>query len=646
MAGAPVLPYARPWSIEVPLRAALLLVTLVFAAAAHGAQPIAIETLFRVPEYSSLRLSPDGAYLAALVPQNGHRNLAIIDLDKKEARSITRYGDMDVVSYAWLSDRRLMIDLGEIRDASGLIHYTGFGAVDIDGKDEHRTRFGTRSVIYRFADGDVLRVGRHGTSSAVFRANTRTGSEHLVTLENPGNVTRWVADWDGNVRAALSYDRDTRSSALHWRPTADGAWKELARFPGDQNESIVPIAFEGDNRGLIVSSNIGSDRRAIYRYDPESAKLLDKLFESREFDLGGAILERKSRKVLGIASGDTPSGVTWLDPHWRDLQAGIDKALPGLRNRLAIGDANPDRVLVTSYSDVQPERYWLLDAKAGRLSELLKSRGWIDPGTMTPVKRVTYKARDGLDIPAHLAVPPREAPGKPPLIVIIHGGPHVPGHGLFFDAEVQFLTSRGYAVLLPDFRGTEGYGRKFLEAGYRQWGRAMQDDITDGVKWAASQGLVDGSRVCLYGWSYGGYAALMGLVREPGMFRCAVAAVAVTDPQLLFEPGWNRSVARDDVEAYLKRTIGDPDKDRAMLDAASPLKQAKVIKAPVLLAFGGADPRVPLVHGTRLRSALEDNGTPVEWVMYPDEAHGFNKDENRFDFYRRVEAFLARNLGP
>ena len=563
-----------------------------------------------------------------------------------EAHVITRYADADVVDYLWLNDHRLMLDVGEIRDASGLTHYTGYGALDVDGKDEQRTRFSTRSVIYRFPDGDVLRVGRLGTSSTVFRANTRTGSEKLVTLENPGSVTRWVADFDGNVRAAMNYDRDRRSSGLYWRATADGPWKELARFPGEENQSVVPLVFDSDNRGLIVSSNVGSDRRAIYRYDPETAQLGEKIFESDDFDLGGVIVNRKSHKLLGINSGGTASGVTWLDPQWRDLQAGIDKALPGLRNRITFSEDNPDRVLVRSYSDVQPVRFWLFDVKSGRLSELQKSRSWIDPGAMTAVRKVSYKARDGLEIPAYLAIPPREAPGKPPLVVIIHGGPHVSGYGVGFDAETQFFASRGYAVLLPNFRGTTGYGRKFLEAGYRQWGRAMQDDVTDGVKWAVSQGLVDPSRVCLFGWSYGGYAALMGLVREPDMFRCAVASVAVTDPGLLFEPGWNRTVARDDVESYLKRTVGDPDRDRASLDEVSPLKQAKRIKAPVLLAFGGADRRVPLVHGTRMRSALEENGTPVEWVMYPDEAHGFTKDENKFDFYRKVDAFLARQLAP
>jgi dipeptidyl aminopeptidase/acylaminoacyl peptidase len=626
------------------MRAWPLLLLWLPVVAARAAEPIAIETLFRAPELDTVRVAPDGAHLAAIVPLNGRRNLAVVDVEKMQAQVITRYDAADVVSYRWIDDHRLMLDVGDAADASGQVHYTGFGALDLDGKEEHRLKFPSSSVIYRFADGHVLHVGRHGSSSAVFKTDTRGGGESLVTFENPGGVVRWVADFDGNVRAALSYDGKRQSSALYWRPTPDGPWKELARFPGDEGQGIVPISFDEDNRNLIVVSNVGNDHAGIYRYDPESAKLLDKLFDRTDVDVSNVIVDEKSRKLVGIFSGVNASGITWVDPRWRDLQAAVDKALPGLRNRLLWGSENPDRIVVASYSDLQPAIYWLLDVKASRLRELQKSRGWIDPTRMTPVKEVSYKARDGLEIPAFLAIPPREDAGRPPLVVIIHGGPFVTGNTYGFNAETQFFVSRGYAVLLPNFRGTVGYGRKFLDAGYRQWGRAMQDDVTDGVRWAIDRGVVDPQRVCLYGGSYGGYAALMGLVREPAMFRCAVATFAVTDPALLFEPGWNRSVVLDDVEAYLKRTIGDPSDER-FFDAISPLKQAKSIKAPVLLAFGADDPRVAIVHGSRMRDALQGNGTPVEWVMYPGEGHGFHKDADRFDFYHRVEGFLARQLG-
>ena len=611
-------------------------------AAARAAEPIAIETLFRVPEVDHVRIAPDGAHLAAIVPLNGRRNLAVVDLDRMQPQVITKYDGADVVDFRWIDAHRLMLDVGDAADASGEPYYTAFGALDLDGKDERRLKFPSATIIHSFRDGQVLHIGRQGTSSAVFKADTRTGAETLVTYENPGHVILWVADFDGDVRAAVSFDARRNSSALHWRATGDGPWKELARFPADDGEAIVPIAFDADNRHLIVASTVGGDRAAIQRYDPESARLLDKIYEGPRLDARNVMIDRKTRKILGVSFA---SGVVWLDPRWRALQESVDQALPGMRNTLSWGDENPDRILVTSYSDVQPERYYLLDVKASRLRELQKSRSWIDPARMTPVKEVSYKARDGLEIPALLAIPKREAAGKPPLVVVIHGGPFIPGNQLRFDTETQFLASRGYAVLLPNFRGTLGYGRKFAVAGFRQWGRAMQDDITDGVRWAIDQGYVDPQRVCLYGGSYGGYATLMGLVREPAMFRCGVATFAVTDPGLLFEPGWNRNIVFDDVEAYMRRTLGDPS-DAQAFDAISPLKHAGAIKAPVLLMFGADDPRVAVVHGTRMRDALQANGTPVEWVLYGSEGHGLHKDADRFDYWRHVETFLARHLAP
>jgi dipeptidyl aminopeptidase/acylaminoacyl peptidase len=627
------------------VRIAFALLFSLIPGAAWGAEPIAIETLFRMPEVDHVRVAPDGAHLAAIVPLNGRRNLAVVDLDTMQPQVITKYDAADVVDFRWIDNHRLMLDVGDAADASGQPFYTAFGALDLDGKDERRLKFPSAAIIHNFPDGQVLHLGRQGSSSGVFKADTRTGAETLVTYENPGSVAVWVADMKGDVRAAVNYDAKRGSTGFYWRATGDGPWKELARYPGYPGESMVPIVFDADNRHLIVASSVDNERAAIYRYDPEAGKLLDKIYEGTRLDARNVIVDRNSGKLLGVNSGVGASGVTWLDPPWRALQEAVDRALPAMHNALSWGDENPDRILVTSYSDVQPARYWLLDVKASRLRELQKSRAWIDPGRMTPVKEVSYKARDGLEIPALLALPKRDAPGRPPLVVIIHGGPHVPGNELRFNTETQFLASRGYAVLLPNFRGTLGYGRRFLNAAYHQWGRAMQDDITDGVKWAIDQGYVDPQRVCLYGGSYGGYSTLMGLVREPAMFRCGIATFAVTDPALLFEPGWNRSITFDEVDTYLRRTIGDPS-DQQALDAISPLKQAKSIKAPVLLMFGADDPRVAIVHGTRMRDALEANGTPVEWVLYGGEGHGLHKDADRFDYYRRIEVFLARHLAP
>ncbi len=625
---------------------ALAVLGLVFTCASAAQTPIAIETLFRRPDYGSMQLSPDATKLATVMVSHGRYNLAIIDLATRQARAITAFDDADVVRYVWIGGGRLLLDLGEMHDASGRERISSAVAVDADGGVQYRTRFASSSVLYRFFDsGDVIvsarGPGRDDTQA--WRASTRSNERTLLTGDNPGHVGRWIVDQAGNVRVAIGYDRAERQQVFHHRSDVGAPWKEFARFNIASRENFVPLGFDFDGKTLFVTSNIGADRRAIYRYDPETGKFLDKLLESARVDVTNLIVDRHAKRVIGAYSDEADAGDIWLDAQLQRVQNGVNQALPGLRNRLSSGSLNRTRMLITSSSDVQPAKYWLLDVESGRLEELASSRKWIDSKIMTPAKRMSYKSRDGLDIPAAMMVPATASGHKPPLVVMIHGGPNASGYGHGFNEEAQFFASRGYAVLMPDFRGTTGYGRSFVEAGDRQWGRAMQDDITDGVRWAIDQGIVDAERVCLFGWSYGGYAALMGLVREPPMFRCAVAAVAVTDPALLFDVGWNRAAAIDEFEEDLDRRIGDP-KDQAELEAISPLKQAKRIKAPVLLAFGGVDRRVPIVHGTRMKNALEENGTPVEWVMYPTEAHGFNKDENRFDFYRRVEKFLAQHL--
>ena len=265
---------------------------------------------------------------------------------------------------------------------------------------------------------------------------------------------------------------------------------------------------------------------------------------------------------------------------------------------------------------------------------------------MAERRPVHYTARDGLDIPAYLTLPKDSSERKPPLIVNIHGGPWARGFTWGFETEAQFFANRGYAVLEPEFRGSLGHGWKHYSSSFKQRGLTMQDDITDGVEWLIKEGVVDKNRVCLYAGSYGGYATLWGLIKTPDLYKCGVAFVAVTDINLLFGGDWYDLVGSPyrwmDYEA--KDIIGDPKTDAEKFKSVSPLANADKLKAPVLLAYGGRDHRVPIKHGDEFREALDKYGKTYEWVLYSDEAHGFNKDDNRFDFYRRVDAFLKKYL--
>ncbi|MEO7496209.1 MAG: alpha/beta fold hydrolase, partial [Massilia sp.] len=304
-------------------------------------------------------------------------------------------------------------------------------------------------------------------------------------------------------------------------------------------------------------------------------------------------------------------------------------------------------VLVSSYSDRQATLYRVFNKNSGALKHIGATLPGIDPARMASQRVVRYTARDGLAIPALLTVPAGAAERGLPLVVLVHGGPFVNGHPWGWHAESQFLASRGYAVLEPEYRGSTGHGNAHFRAGWKQWGLAMQNDIADGAKWAIAEGIVDPRRICIAGASYGGYATLMGLVNDPDLYKCGIAWAAVTDIKLMHTGTWN---SKSDLSSVYKdygmpTLVGDLVKDAAQLDATSPLRQAARIKQPLLLAHGGADQRVPIFHGKKFYDAVKPGNPNVEWVEYPGEGHGWRLLSTRLDFWSRVEKFLDKQIG-
>lgn len=341
---------------------------------------------------------------------------------------------------------------------------------------------------------------------------------------------------------------------------------------------------------------------------------------------------------------------TWLTSAARtgstpraQIQAQIDRLLPDTNNLIDCGNCDQPRVvLVSASSDRQPVSFLLFDVAAGTLKPLAGSRPWIKPPTMAAREFKHFAARDGLSIPVHVTRPADQA-GPAPMVVLVHGGPWARGPGWTWEPQSQFLASRGYVVVEPEFRSSTGYGGKLFRAGWKQWGLAMQDDVTDAARWALAQGFADPKRICIAGASYGGYATLMGLIREPGLFRCGVEWVGVSDIDLVFATNWHLDIdnARDFGMPVL---IGDRETDAAQFAATSPLRLASGLKQPLLMAYGGLDGTVTLAHGTKMRNALRAHNPNVEWIEYPDEGHGWMLEANRVDFWRCVEVFLDKHL--
>jgi len=452
---------------------------------------------------------------------------------------------------------------------------------------------------------------------------------------------QWLLDRRGVLRVARVYKEGRQK--VWYRPDAVSPWRILE----DAEETKVtfyPRAFDFDNETFYVAAYGGSDKLAIHKYDFANNRVGERLARHPDVDLFNLVFSRGQRKLLGVRYDAQRAGTVWLDERMARAQGMIDRALPNTINRLNVADEDANRVLVIAESDVMPETYYYFDAAKLALTKLFTSRPAIDSAQMSERKFVMYRARDGLDIPAYLTVPKGSSGKNLPLVVEIHGGPWVYKQTWDFDAQAQFFASRGYAVLQPDFRGTRGYGKRHFEASFKEWGYTMQDDITDGVEWAIAQGTADKNRVCLVGGSYGGYATLWGLMKTPDLYRCGVAVAALTDISFYFDFNrwdWGRAVWAD----YGARTlIGDPVADADRLQKVSPVAQAERIKAPVLLVHGGFDQRVPVKSANAMRAALDKYNKKYEWVVYPDEGHGFNNEKNMFDFYRHVEVFLKKNL--
>lgn len=622
--------------------------------------PVAIRDLLRDPAIANVQISPDGAFLCGVREVNGRRNLMVVDLATRKATIITNLRDADVAGARWINSRRIVFGVVDRERGSGDQTASGLFAIDRDANNfrvlagrERESAAGARplpaSTMYRARsadpESDEIYVtvwssgGTRRASSSIHKLNTRNGQSEIVSLGGPANTNAWVLDAKRVPRAAVA--RQGEQIKIHWRDSEASPWREVASYPANDPGGFTPVGIDADGTAYVLA-RVNSDFAAIHRFDPQTGKPEPTpVFSLKGFDLDGdALLFNREHRLVGIDYDGERSGTYWLDPKRREIQETIDKALPGKVNKLQF---TPTRVLVSSYSDQDPGRYLVYDPAKDALEQVGASRPWIDPRQMAQTNLIRYKARDGLEIPAMLTLP-RGKNKNLPLVVMHYGGPWVRTLNWGFDPRVQFLASRGYAVLMPSNRGSLGLGYKHFKAGWKQWGLAMQDDLTDGARQLIAQGVVDPKRVCMMGASYGGYATMQGLAKEPELFRCGVNWVGVTDPDFMFSVPWADFAGSEAADYDLATLIGDPKADAEQFRITSPVRNAHKIKQPVLMAYGGLDQRVPIINGERMRDALKPHNPNVEWVVYGDEGHNFLKLENNLDFLTRVEKFLAANL--
>jgi len=638
-------------------------------------EPIPAEAFYKEPVIERALLSPSGRWLAMTSGFGGTRvGLAVFDLKEwKPLAMAARYGDADIDDFEWVNDEHLVFDVVDRtrgggdqrwwpglfsvrRDGSGLYQLVKLDRPFIVG--ERRTGREPLDPWHRLlhvprGGGDEVIVGEYEYDGGgefrgikAKRLNVTNLRTRNLSLGVPENVWHWLFDPDGEPRMLLT--RHQGRVTLHWRAPGSEAWKPITDWEAFK-APFLPRFIDSDGT-LYVTTADGRDGTAVLRrFDFATGRpSKDVVVSTPGFDFeGGIVSETRGGRALGVRVTTDAETTVWFEPRLTALQKEADARFPGRVNRLSCRQCgSPEMItLNVSWSDQDPGQVWVHTAADG-WRKVGERRPDIDPRRMAITDFTRIKARDGLEIPLWITRPAGASPQPRAAVVLVHGGPWVRGRRWEWDGDAQFLASRGYVVIEPEFRGSTGYGNRLYRAGWKQWGQAMQDDLVDALEWTVAKGWVDPKRVCIAGASYGGYATLMGLARHGDRFRCGVAWAGVTDPRLMFRWRADYDVDSEHREHSYPKLVGDPEADKAMLDANTPVLLADRIKAPLLLAYGSEDRRVPPVHGTRMRDALTAAGRPPEWVLYPGEGHGWLKLETRLDFARRLEQFLAKHLAP
>lgn len=595
---------------------------------------------------TSVKLSPDGQHIVIKSWTGSANALLMLDTETwKTSYFVTPKllpgwdGPIQALRADWVSNDALAVDFND-GDSS---------IVTLDGR---RGRLLGRHFVRMLpADqpGETPKwavVEAHGVfgGTNLQRVNVFTGEKVNVPVSLPGDLMHAVFDRRGQLRAAVTQEtkwfRPGAKVSNWYRHDENSEWQLLAQ--GAVTEELwQPMGIPDESDTLVVRSREGRDTWAIFDYDAATRRLGAMRVGHPTEDLIGAE-EDKDQLVIRAATHGLRPKTHWFDARWDRLQRSIDKELPDSVNVLS-GDPN-GKVLVYSYSDRDPGVWMLLNTSTMTLREVVRRMPQVDPEQMRPMQTLTYAAPDGISIPAFLTLPADGAKKPHPMVVYIHGGP-VARDDWEWNLDVQALAGAGYAVFQPQFRGSSGFGRKFELAGYRQWGLAMQDDVTAGVKAMIDQGIADPSRICIYGASYGGYAALWGLVKTPELYRCGISLAGVTDIGERFTD-WSDTNASKAGREWLRFAVGDINTMAAQFDAVSPVKHAAKIQVPVFLAHGSDDERVPIGHSTRMAAALKAANRSVETRWFSGEGHGLSKIGNIRAFNLALIQFLDRNIGP
>lgn len=640
-----------------------VLIALSFLGHAKGAARLPVDHFSKGNEYSHVTISPDGNYIAAIKKHEGKNSLIIVDTSKfKVSHAVAFPGNAQVGEYHWVNNERIVLAKEYLRGWQDTpIYYGELFAINVDGSRQKyiigyhgEQQTGTRLKKQTPVQGTsylldplihnknkVLVVTYPWTASneptpVVYEVDVYRGLRDVVT-RSPMPMGDFLTDHDGNVRVAVSSE-DSLNATIHVRDAEGGNWSKL-NLNGVNLTDISLKAFDKSGASVYATASSNGEAEGLIKINLENNKVT-KIFQDKHVSPKHIWIDEVSKELFAIETeADYPS-YSFVDNDSDKAQRLKDMlgALPGSQVQLISSTQAGDKSIIYASSDVNPGQYYLYNAKGNALRILFSTRKWIDQDDMAQTIPLRFKSRDGLQILAYLTVPKGKAEKDLPLVVMPHGGPIARDYW-GYDPEVQMLANRGIAVLRVNFRGSDGFGTNFQEAGYRQWGKKVQYDIIDGVKLLISDGTVNKDSICIMGASFGAYSALQSAILEPDLFQCTIGLMGIYDLPLMYEEG-DIQARRTGVN-YLKTVIGE---DEAELQAFSPVYNIDKLKAPVLIVHGGEDERAPIEQAESLEEALKKAKHPFEIEILDDEGHGFYKEEHRTLYYKKVLAFLNEHL--
>lgn len=612
------------------------------------------ELLFDNPEISGGKLSPDGKFISFIKPNKGTMNIWVKKIDDpfEVARPLTADTTRPIRQYFWSRDSKYIL---YSQDKGGDENFNLY-AVDpqaVTKKDaipENRDLTNLKGVrIFLYAvprsDPDAVYIGLNDRDKAwhdLYKLKISTGERTLLFKNSEkSRITEYIFDWDDRLRLAVRANEDGSTDIL--RVDNDSLIKI---YSFTVFETAFPVAFTSDNKNVLLVTNKGdqTDLMHLVRLDPITLK--EEIVESDPLgrvDIGNVVVSDVTRDIIYTVYEDDRERYVWKDKAYEKDYEIIRKSLPDKNIYFSNATSDEQVWLLNAYSDTHPANAYIYDRKSQKLTFQYNPRPKLPTQDLAHMKPVSYKSSDGLTIPAYLTLPKGTDGKNLPVVILPHGGPW--GRDSWgYNSFVQFLANRGYAVLSPNFRASTGYGKKFLNAGNNEWGQKMQDDITWGVKYLIEQGIANKDKVGIMGGSYGGYATLAGLAFTPDIYACGVSIVGPSNLITLLNsipPYW------ESIRAVFHFRMGNPNtpEGKAQLERQSPLNSANNIKAPLLVVQGANDPRVNIHESDQIVVALRERGAPVEYIVAPDEGHGFSRPVNNMAMLAAAEKFLAKHLG-